>query len=140
MRAEREIKKKIKVKEDEVLALEIKLLEAKAHLSAWKETIKLLERVSNVSKGSTLQSGSMVYKAHKVLQEAGKALHIKNIVEKIGLEQTKKNRVSLSSSLAGYVRNESIFNRPAPNTFGLLEFKDNDTEQEDKLPDGFGQL
>lgn len=137
MSAEREIKKRIKAKEEEVRQLENQLLEANAHLKAWTESLKLLERASTVNDGSTLQPGSMVYKSHGVLQQAGRALHIKDIIERIGLEQTKKNRVSLSSSLAGYVRRESIFSRPAPNTFGLVEFSN--IEEERELPEGFGQ-
>ena len=137
MRAEREIQKKINAKILEVKELEEKLSNARSAIDAFKEAMKLVSKAQSVNGGGTLQPGSMVFKAHRILQTAGKPLHIKDLSERIWKEPTKTNRVSLSSSLAGYVRNESIFTRPRPNTFGLLDFEP--IEETEELPEGFGQ-
>ena len=141
MRVEREIQKKIDGKLVEIKELGQKLSEAQAAIEAYKEALKLVSRAANVDGGGTLQPGSMVFKAHKLLKQEGRALHVKEIIAKMGEEPTKKYRVSLASSLAGYVRNESIFDRPLPNTFGLIEFGDTvkSTLEKEELPEGFGQ-
>ena len=74
--------------------------------------------------GPTLRPGSDLEKARNAILEAGKPLHIKDLVVAIGKEQTKENRTSLSGSIGAYVRREIIFTRPKPNTFGVTEFEE----------------
>ena len=71
------------------------------------------------------------------IKAAGKPLHINEILNVLKLEPNKKNRLSLSGSLSGYARRGEVFTRPAPNTFGLVEFH---TQIPKTLepPDGFG--
>jgi hypothetical protein len=64
-------------------------------------------------------------------------MHVTDLLKEMGKDATKSNRTSLSGSLGFYVRQEEIFTRPAPNTFGLREFGDNEADEE--LPEGFGQ-
>jgi hypothetical protein len=49
----------------------------------------------------------------------------------------KNSKTSLSGSLASYVREHKIFTRPAPNTFGLVEFAEVAIKEP---PEGFGEL
>ena len=63
-------------------------------------------------------------------------MHVEKLLNAIGKESTKSNKVSLSSSIAHYVREGIIFTRPAPNTFGLKEFEKTD---HDDLPEDFGK-
>ena len=71
-----------------------------------------------------------VPQAREYLLKAGKPMHLSKIVEGIGKEPSKENRLSLGGSLSGYVRKGQIFTRPAPNTFGLVEFGDEDGTKE----------
>ena len=56
---------------------------------------------------------------------SGKPLHISDLLVALGKETDHDNRAALSGSLSAYVRKHEIFTRPAPNTFGLVEFETN---------------
>lgn len=135
MRAEREIQKRIKQKEEEVGELRQKLVQAQAYLDAMKDSLRLIQKTSGGNGSDSLRPGSLVDKARNAIQEEGKPLHVDKILKLIGKEVTKQNKISLSGSLASYVRQRIIFTRPAPNTFGLIELD----ETRDELPEGFGQ-
>jgi hypothetical protein len=62
-------------------------------------------------------------------------MQINEILRAIGRTADKKNRLSLSGSLAHYVRAEEIFTRPAPNTFGLIELERGENFLEDEDAD-----
>src|SRR4051812_16249060 len=113
-------------KQQEVRQLEIKLREASAYLQALQDSIKVLNRESGAAVGEsdeqTLRPGTSLANARDVLRAAGKPLHISELLKLMGKPVDKKTRVSLSGTLASYVRDGQVFTRPAPNTFGLLEF------------------
>jgi len=135
MRVEQDIARKIKQKEDEVQKLKEDLGKAEAYIEALKESLRLVKKTSDPNSG--IRPGSMMYKARSALRKAGKSLYVDELLKRMGMEVNKKNKVSLSGSLGSYVRQEYIFTRPAPNTFGLIEF-DKSTENQDDIPDGFG--
>lgn len=81
----------------------------------------MLPKDGDVRGADALRAGSELAKARDAIRSAGKPLHISEILAAIGKENTKKNRVSLGGSLAGYVRKGAIFSKSAPNTFGLIE-------------------
>ena len=137
MRARKKLEKMVEDKKAEILELEKKLGEAKAYLEALEESLKLVAKHEGGSRGDVLRAGSTVFKAREALRQAGKPLHVNELLAAIGREVTKKSKVSLSGSLSTYVRNQMIFTRPAPNTFGLEEFGPNETV-EDEPPEGFG--
>ena len=137
MKAIKDIRRKIAQKEEEAKRLREQLLKAEAYLEAMQESLKLIERTAGANGGSGLRPNSMVDKARKALQQAGRPMHVAELLGAIGKEVTKNNRTSLSGSLGFYVRQEEIFTRPAPNTFGLKEFEG--VESEEQLPEGFGQ-
>jgi len=125
---------KIKRKEQEILEFEAKIREARAYIQALHEAAKLLprEEAKNGNAETMLRPGGSAYKAFKALQEAGRPLHIKDILKAIGIPNNKTNRISLGGTLARYSRNNDIFKRTAPNTFALLEGGD------EEPPENFG--
>lgn len=50
-------------------------------------------------------------------------MHVNDILTRIGKAPDKASRVSVAGTLASYVRSGQIFTRPAPNTFGLVEWE-----------------
>ena len=114
---------KIKRKEQEILEFEAKIREARVYIQALQEAGKLLPREEARSgKAETmLRPGGSAHKAFVALREAGKPLHIKDIMKAIGIPNNKTNRISLGGTLARYSRNNEIFKRTALNTFALIE-------------------
>ena len=67
------------------------------------------------------RSASDVQRAREFLANAGRALHVSEILEGIGKEDTRSNRASLVGSLARYARRGEMFQRHAPNEFSAIE-------------------
>jgi hypothetical protein len=137
----------------EIADLERQVENARIYLQAIQDSIRVLPRESNPSpetttEEATIRPGTLLFKAREAIQNKGKPMHITDILQAIGVENTKKARVSLVGSLGTYVRRDSIFSRPAPNTFGLIGMEvvsiDDSRQREDKgelrvqLPDEFG--
>ena len=113
----------VEKKKADIRSTEMTLHAARAALEAYEETLKRLLREETVSHSAReLRAGSSVAKAQEAIKRAGKPLRIEEILKAISKPNDKKNRISLSGSLAHYVRNGQIFTRPEPNTFGLTEF------------------
>jgi hypothetical protein len=125
----RDIERKIEKKREELETkregqrmLELGIREDNAYIQALLETLKMLPKESGGSQ-RTLRAGSEVAKARDAIKKAGKPLYIGEILKAIGRPNDKKNRLSLSGSIAHYVRDREIFSRTAPNTYGLIEFE-----------------
>ena len=136
MKIERDIEKKIRQKEEESQELRGKLLQAEAYLEAMQESLRLIKKTSSADNGDTIRPGSMIHKAQLILRQEGKPMHVSALLERMGKEPTKPNRMSLSGSLGSYVRQSTVFTRPAPNTFALIEFE---VPEEEELPESFGE-
>jgi hypothetical protein len=139
----KEFEKRMEKKREEIAMLESQLSQARSYLLALEDSMKLLSRVgANGNAEAALRPGTDLDKAREFLRDAGKAMHVSKIILGIGKELNKANRVSVSGSLGNYVRKGLIFTRPAPNTFGLVEFEGNDgtgdAESFDDPPEGFG--
>jgi septal ring factor EnvC (AmiA/AmiB activator) len=137
MSAEKDLEKKIKQKEEETQRLKDDLRATEAYLEGMRASLRVIKKTSDAANGGTIRPGSMIDKARKALRQAGKPLYIEELLRKMGKEVSKKNRISLSGSLGSYVRDKNIFTRPAPNTFGLIEF--DEIREDDDVPEGFGQ-
>ena len=135
MKILKDIEKKIKQKQEEVQRLNEDLLQARAYLEGLQETHRLVKRNSNTESGDMIRPGSMIHQALSLLRQEQKPMHVKDLLVLMGKEPSKSNRLSLSGSLGTYVRDRNVFSRPAPNTFGLLEF---DNLGEEEIPDNFG--
>lgn len=123
-------------KQQEINELQIQIEKAKAYMQAIQDSMKLLPRDSGQGQ-VVLRPGSALAKAEEILRKAGKPLHISEILK--ALNEKPDKRVSLSGSLSAYVRNEQIFTRPAPNTFGLREMiKQANSSDDAEIPEDFG--
>lgn len=132
------IEEKIKKKDLEIQELESKIREAKSYIQALQDTLKVLpkeEMAISVPTESSLRPGGSIAKTLQYLKKTGQPMHISEILKGIGKPISKKERVSLSGSLNFYVKRNSIFNRPSPNTFGLVEWGNISTTEP---PEDFG--
>ena len=130
---------KIRQKEEEIQGLELSVREAKSYLQALQDMLKMFPKEGNISGSNVLRAGSDMAKSRDAIRAAGKALHVTEILAAIGKENTKKNRVAIGGSLAGYVRKGVIFNKTAPNTFGILEALLLAKTHDFSPPEGFGK-
>jgi hypothetical protein len=126
MNPEREIEKRIEKqrRENDDLVEQIDfhrrlLAQGQGRLAALQEALQILQKDSGEP---VLRPDSMLHKVAEILRAAGKPLHVAEILPKLGKEVNRKTRAALTGSLGTYIRNKSIFDRPAPNTFGLIEF------------------
>lgn len=125
-------------KKQEISDLELKLERAKAYVEALQDSMKLLPKLPSDTE-VTLRPGTALAKTRDILQQAGKPMHITEILRALSQPVDKKHKLSLSGSLSTYVRNAQIFNRPAPNTFGLISMNNKNQESGvEDLPDDFG--
>ncbi len=140
MSTRRKFEERIRRKEAEIQELEMQVREGRAYVLALQDALKLLPRESlsggTDSEEDVLRAGSMVAMARDVLHSNGRPLHLLDILTAIGKEPSPANRASLGGSLAAYVRKGEIFSRPAPNTFGLIDFP---AVSRTDIPAGFGR-
>lgn len=123
--------------EDDVREAETKLREARAYVQALNDVLKTIPKEEKDANATTLPAavrelrhGSDVAKARDALLKAGAPLHISELLPAIGKPVNKQSRVSLSGSLGAYARDQIIFTRTAPNTFGLIEFQNTGSREE----------
>ncbi len=139
-----EFQKRIEKKQQEIRDLELKLKEANSYLQALLDSVKLLPRDSNAATAEqVLRPGTAIAKARDAIKKSGKPLHVNEILKFLDKPIDKKNRISLGGSLSGYVRRGEIFTRPAPNTFGLRELEELESEEPTPnggLPSSFGKV
>ncbi|MBP9664223.1 MAG: hypothetical protein KBD94_06340 [Pyrinomonadaceae bacterium] len=120
----RALERKIEAARQEISRLEADLIEKRAFLQGLQEAQKLFPKSPQIGKGETvLRAGSDMAKARDFLRSTGRPIHITDILTGIGKENTKQNRLSVSSSLAGYARRGEIFTKSGPNTFGLVDME-----------------
>ena len=97
-----------------------------AYIQGLKDTLRHLPKSAEKSNGQpSLRAGSDIAKAREIILKEGKPMHIAEIIKRLGKELTKQNRASLSSYIGSFVRKGEYFTRPAPNTFGVVEFEEN---------------
>lgn len=121
MELQREIDRRIEKKKQDISELERQLGEARAYLLALLDTAKWLPKSGD--KEVTLRPGSDLARARDFIKVHGRPQHVADILKGLGKEVNKANKISLSGSLGGYARKGVIFTKPAPNTFGLIEFE-----------------
>jgi hypothetical protein len=109
-----------------------------AYIQGLKDTLRHFPKSPEKSNGQTaLRAGSDIAKARNIILKEGKPMHIVEIVKRLGKEVTKQNKASLSSYIGSFVRSGEYFTRPAPNTFGVVEFEENQGATEP--PPDFGK-
>jgi hypothetical protein len=135
----KKFEERIAKKEEEIESLERQLGEARAYLTALQDSMKLFPKDNDgTAPVPVLRAGTDVAKAQELILQAGKPMHVNELLKGMGKEVTKAARVSLAGSLGGYVRRTAIFTKPQPNTFGLIELHQNAEFAESAPPDDFG--
>ena len=127
-------------KQEEIASLELKITEARAYIQGLQDSIKLLPRDGNGIAEYALREGTALAKTRDLLKTAGTPLTIVEILKGLGKPQDKSNRISLAGTLSGYARDGKVFVKTAPNTFGLIEFKNTQPESEEEIPEDFGSM
>ena len=121
-----EVQRRIDKKRSEIMILEAQLRDAKVYIQALEDTLKILPHDPGEDSGPMtsghLRPGSKVDRAREAIRSVGRSLHISDLMNSLGIDNTPANRAALSGSLSAYARRGEVFTRPAPNTFGLLEF------------------
>jgi len=140
MGARESVQRLIDRKSQEITELEKQIEMAQVYLQALQDSMKALPR-ETPSNGDgngvpALRPGTLLAKAQDAILRHGKPMYIEDILESIGMENTKAARVSLVGSLGNYVRKQVIFTRPGPNIFGLVGMPLASAD----LPEGFGEI
>jgi hypothetical protein len=136
-----QFQKLLERKHQEIHDLEMKLEKAKTYAQAIQDSMRLLPKNTSLAEDEqTLRPGTALSKTREILKSSGKPMHITEILKALNQPIDKKHRLSLSGSLSTYVRKSVIFNRPAPNTFGLIEMNTLTDEGGVELPDDFGSV
>jgi len=124
MRAQ--IEKELNKKQADVDAMERELHAARAVIAAFKELLRKMPGEGAASSAATgwgkneLRPGSDATKARQAILQAGRPLHIKEIISAVGKANTKTNRLSMASSLANYARKGLHFKKTGPNVFWVM--------------------
>ena len=126
------LEKKIEEKEREINDLHERIRLATAQIEAWQEAIKLFPKTpTERKKASSLRKNTDIWTIYTYIRNKGAPVHISELVDVLKKEDPKKARISLAGSLGSYVRNDEIFSRPEPNTFGLIEWEKQAPEGEE---------
>jgi hypothetical protein len=141
MNARDQVQKLVDRKQQEIHDLELQIEKARSYIQALQDSLRFLPKNGDET-AVTLRPGTALARARDVLRNAGRPLHITEILKALNEPTDKKHRLSLSGSLSSYVRSSQIFTRPAPNTFGLMEMEKSTPEPEEtafEIPEGFGE-
>ncbi|MCG8025717.1 MAG: winged helix-turn-helix domain-containing protein [Candidatus Thiodiazotropha endolucinida] len=128
------------------------LAEAKGVITGLEEALKFLPKGTNLTafenEVRSIRKGSDIEKVYLVLKDEGEPRHIEWLLKAIGKEVNKKTRQALSGQLSYNYREGRIFTRPAPNTFGLIQWPNNieddqttdgDIQESMDIPSSFGR-
>ena len=127
-----QIQKKLDAKRAEIADLESKLSSARAYAQAIEDMLRIAPKESSPEETSSmvLRPGTALALTQAAILRAGKPLHISEILASLNKTDTKPNRISLGGSLANYARQDKIFTKPGPNTFGLIGMENKQTQGE----------
>lgn len=120
--------------DNQIEALKAEKAANDAAIDALEKALKYIPKDDEDEKPAQLRYGSDMARAREVILQKGKPLYIMDLLDALGKEQTKKNKLSVAGSISSYVRNGQFFTRPAPNTFGVVEF-----EQQKEKNNGTGE-
>lgn len=106
--------------------IDLKLRDIESFIGGLQEALRVLpaSAVDNQAAVKALRPNSDAAKVRNILIDANEPLHISAILAGLGRDVNKKTRGSLSGQLGFHVRNGTIFTRPKPNTFGLVEWEE----------------
>jgi hypothetical protein len=127
--------KLISKKQEEISALELQIREARAYVQAIQDSMKLLPKDgSNGATEYTLRPGTDLAKTRDILKLVGAPMPVSEILKALNKPIDKKHRTSLAGTLSAYARDQKIFVKTKPNTFGLIEFGNLAQEDDSQVP------
>ncbi len=138
--------RKIEKKQAELVAMErafeLAKAGAEAYIQAYQDMLKSLPRESSETRPEAMfRAGSAAKRTREMIIDAGRPLHINDVLKGLGKRDDRAARASLTSALGAYARKGEVFVRTAPNTFGLLEMGHAaGTQAVDEPPADFGRL
>jgi hypothetical protein len=110
--------------------------EVQSAIQAYEDVLKMTPADKDDDKSEpNIRPNSMVALARDALRKVGQPLHVGKLLEAMGKQPSHDMRVSLSGSLAAYVRNKQVFTKPEPNTFGLIEWQQRTLELSEGGPE-----
>lgn len=148
--------RKIERKRAEIADLEAQAQTARTYLQALEDMYKMAARETSTpsptndnghsvtSSTTPFRTGSLTQGVYDALKAAGRPLHVSELLVAVGRTVTRTEKSAVSGTLASHVNKGYVFTRPAPNTFGLIEF--GPTEEGTPSPEppvpppGFGKL
>lgn len=92
------------------------------YVQALEDALRLIPKEPEEGVEATLRPGTMLFKAREILSAKGEPMHIVDLLKALGRPNDNTNRAAVSGSISAYYRKGQVFTRPAPNTFGLVEF------------------
>jgi len=137
MSSRKAIEKMIEKAEQDQAELRKQIELKEAYIQGLKDTLRHFPKgLEKPNSPVLLRAGSEIAKARDIIIKDGKPMHIAEILKRLGKELTKPNRASLSSYIGSFVRRGEYFTRPAPNTFGVVEFEEEQEAAEPPLEFG----
>lgn len=121
-----QLEQKIDQKTQQINELRIEIAAAEEYIKATREALRLMAKDMGKigNPGKSLRNGSMMDRTYKLLKKHGKQMHIKEVMDGIGEDNSAAARGRHAGAISQYVRRGEIFTRPLPNTFGLVEWGD----------------
>jgi len=128
----KKLERKIAEQQQRIAMLETQLAEAKAYLAGLQDSVTLSARGAPLT--PSLRPGSDLARVRDILQKEGKPLRIDELLKRLGKKVDRNSKGALAGSLGSYFRRGTVFSRPSPNVYGLMEFENS----ADEPPEDFG--
>ena len=140
LKTEKKLSKEIESLKEQIKSLENNIGNLKQELGTKQalldQTLGFKEMLpdNQIQKTFHLQQGSELAKVRDLIKQKGCPLYVSDILDGLGLENSRNKRSSLGGSLNSYAREEKIFKKTAPNTFGLIgvDYNLNNEKEEDE--------
>jgi uncharacterized coiled-coil protein SlyX len=117
----KKLEDKVRKEKQNIDDLELKMAHFTEQLSAFEETLKLLEKKPDENGGPELRPGSELFKVREAIKTKGEPMTLSEMVAVAGKPDNTKSRNSMRGSIARYARTGTIFVKTAASTFGLVE-------------------
>jgi len=142
MNLRKEFEKLIEKKRAEVADAQKAIAAAEAYIQAMGDAIKKLPK-DDAPSLPPVRPGSDVEKIRDAILNAGKPLHISEIILALGRSDDADSKAKIAGLLGWYTSKGKVFTKTAPNTFGLVETalpdlpsQFGETEEADEKPAG----
>lgn len=119
MNLRREFEKLIEKKKAEIEAHRRDIAAAEAYIQAMNDALKKIPK--DDAPGPPVRAGSDVDKIREAILQAGKPLHMSEIIVALGRLDDAETKNKIAGLLGWYTSKGKVFLKAAPNTYGLVE-------------------